>query len=82
MEYDEVRGRACAAFTAGRTVHSALQSGQLWLPCATLAEMQLRWKAWEHSAVKLAWPRTMPPRQIAHTSASLESAMDQRKDWI
>lgn len=52
----------------GISFHLALQIGHTWLPWLTFDEMQWKWKVWEHSAVKRAWPcpAFMLPRQIAH----------------
>jgi hypothetical protein len=53
-------GAGCGCTTDGSSRQRALQSGQTRLPCATLAEMQWKWKVWEHSAVKMACPPAAP----------------------
>lgn len=52
----------------GTSLHLERQIGQSWFPCLTLEAMQLKWKAWEHSAVKIAWPCPVFrfPKQMAH----------------
>nr|CAB3497118.1 unnamed protein product [Digitaria exilis] len=53
-------GNGCGGRSNGSSRHWELQSGQTRWPCATLAEMQWKWKVWEHSAVKMACPPPAP----------------------
>lgn len=40
----------------GTAFHLDRQIGQQRFPCLTLLAIQTKWKEWEHSAVKMAWP--------------------------
>lgn len=46
------KGGACQ----GTSFHVARHTGHTRLPYLTLEAMQEKWKEWEHSAVKRAWP--------------------------
>lgn len=58
----------------GISFHFARQIGQIWFPCFTLEVIQWKWKEWEHSAVKMAWPwpDSMVFRHIAQVLCSFE----------
>lgn len=46
----------------GASRHGVAQTGQAAAPPGT----QRRWKVWEHSAVKMAWPAAMAAKQTGH----------------
>ena len=55
----------------GTSVHAALQTGQTRFPWSTQEAMHEKWKEWEHSAVKRAWPWFILSKQIEHVTILL-----------